>query len=63
MCGERCRLLCSQWRLWIRPLVFVLYGAIILGFVPYLIYTLVSLHAATTEGLPAHSCLNPLYLC
>ncbi|KAK8720934.1 hypothetical protein OTU49_013021 [Cherax quadricarinatus] len=41
MCGERCRVLCSQWRLWIRPLVFVLYGGIILGFVPYLIYTLI----------------------
>lgn len=41
MCGERCRVLCSQWRLWIRPLVFVVYGAIILGFVPYLVYTLI----------------------
>lgn len=41
MCGERCRLLCAQWRLWIRPLVFVLYGSIILGLMPYLIYTLI----------------------
>lgn len=41
MCGDRCRVLCAQWRLWIRPLVFLLYGIIILGFMPYLIYTLI----------------------
>ncbi|KAK7070233.1 hypothetical protein SK128_014003, partial [Halocaridina rubra] len=32
--------MCSHWRLWIKPLVFILYGGIILGIVPYLIYTL-----------------------
>uniref|UniRef100_A0A2P2I693 Transmembrane protein 184C-like n=1 Tax=Hirondellea gigas TaxID=1518452 RepID=A0A2P2I693_9CRUS len=40
-CCSNCQLLCSRWRLWIRPLVFVLYGAIILGVLPYIIYIMV----------------------
>lgn len=51
MCGDRCRMLCAQWRLWIRPVVFVIYGGIILGLVPYLIYTLVR-----------RGCIYPRYL-
>ncbi|KAL7646084.1 UNVERIFIED_CONTAM: hypothetical protein RMT77_002985 [Armadillidium vulgare] len=41
MCVERCSFLCLQWRLWIRPLVFITYGAFLFGFLPYIIYCLV----------------------
>ncbi|MCL4122613.1 UNVERIFIED_CONTAM: hypothetical protein GTU68_056096, partial [Idotea baltica] len=41
MCGERCSVLCLQWRLWIRPLVFTVYGAFLFGLLPYIIYRLV----------------------
>ncbi|XP_076049143.1 transmembrane protein 184C isoform X2 [Oratosquilla oratoria] len=38
MCGQRCRNFCSKWRLWIRPVIFVIYGAIILVCLPYYIW-------------------------
>ncbi|XP_018023003.1 transmembrane protein 184C [Hyalella azteca] len=42
MCGcSSCHNLCSRWRLWIRPLVFFVYAAVILGVLPYVIYKMV----------------------
>ncbi|CAL4073268.1 unnamed protein product [Meganyctiphanes norvegica] len=41
MCSGCCSGFCAKWRLWIRPLVFVLYGAVLLGVLPYLTYKLI----------------------